>query len=461
MPEYEYDLMLSYQSANEGLVEAIATALEGETVGGRPIKVWFAPWDIDHGGNIVSSINEGLAKSRLVALCLSPEALEAEWTQAEQSAAIFSDPAGTKGRVVTVMMQDCMLPPLLRFRKYIDARGAKFNTGIQRLLAAVRDEPLPRGKASRWTGQEPPTRKTATEILAPGTADPLPEMLYTNLFPIQELPDWIYCAPSRCRIPKDVYQRLGRGSTPPGFILTDGNLYSFSPLDDDGNPLQRAVDAAAVQRVETAEWLNDEDGRRRLVQLLNSSLAQFLKGNGWSWDRRGRKFYFRQDGIGKDAKFKSHKRSSGKNLILTYDKALGGRGYYAHRAIRANFEIMGFTPLLNLESSWVFTYDGSWPIDDKNRGRLATRFMARQKNRANLQEVRFMAWLMSNEPNLISVDYGVQRLSIGIEQLSMTIADGIFGDQMEVPEAHDPPDFDETEAEGGDDDLDEEEYELA
>ncbi len=106
------DLFVSYQMADEEFATKVATAIEST---GEGLRVFFAPWDIAPGKNIVSEIDSALTKARFFGLVLSPDYLKADWPSGEASAAIFADPAGRLGRVIPIMHARCQLPPLLGF----------------------------------------------------------------------------------------------------------------------------------------------------------------------------------------------------------------------------------------------------------------------------------------------------------------------------------------------------------
>src|ERR1051326_3542666 len=401
---FEYDVMLSYQGADEEGVRTLGELIEAETVNGRNLKVWLPPWEVKHGKNIVAGINDGLAKSKFIALCLSNDALSHEWPEAEQSAAIWTDPSGQRGRVLTLIFKDCELPPLLQFRKYIDLRGKKFDTGVETILAILKDQPLPRGRTSRFTGVDVPSRQTAMELLAPTAMDPLPEPLVLNLFPVVTIPQKLFAAHTNAyRWKDDILGQLPPGTATPDAILYDGCLFSFRDPAAAGNPLRQFV-TGPVSVGATWYWMDSDEGRRRLVELLNRTMAHHARKKGMLFDERGYKFYYDKKTADDLGVLKSHKRSTGKEPVLSYDKARGGRGYHAHRAVKFDFDLIEGAVFLQVESGWVFTAAGQTPLGKRETAVLNTRFMSRQFNRANLKEVLFMTWLLAESAKEIAVD---------------------------------------------------------
>jgi len=118
MPDFQYDVFLSYSSADKPRVRRLAQRLS-EAAG---LHVWFDEWVIQPGDDIFLAVERGLQASRTLVLCLSPKALGSDWVTLERSAALFRDPANTRRRFIPILLTDCNLPDTLRRYKYVDYR---------------------------------------------------------------------------------------------------------------------------------------------------------------------------------------------------------------------------------------------------------------------------------------------------------------------------------------------------
>ncbi len=157
--DYKYDLFISYQHADEGWAEQLAARLEREDYPGRRLHVFFAPWDIRPGEHIAESLEEALPRSRKVGLVVTPEAMRSEWVKIERLVTAHIDAEEHQRRLIPLRRRPCeKLPALLLGIRAIDFEDdAQFEHGYRELLAAVRDEPLPRG----------PRRGTPLEVSLP------------------------------------------------------------------------------------------------------------------------------------------------------------------------------------------------------------------------------------------------------------------------------------------------------
>ena len=86
------------------------------------VRVWFDEWNIEAGDLISLKVDEGLEQSRVLLLCISPNALASDWVALERSTVIHRDPANKGRRFIPLLLADCELPDTLRRYKYVDFR---------------------------------------------------------------------------------------------------------------------------------------------------------------------------------------------------------------------------------------------------------------------------------------------------------------------------------------------------
>jgi hypothetical protein len=83
--EFEYDVFLSHSAKDKVVVRPLAERLRQDG-----LKVWFGEWVLKPGDNFPAKIDppslrgyggtgEGLERSRVLVLCLSPAALGSDW----------------------------------------------------------------------------------------------------------------------------------------------------------------------------------------------------------------------------------------------------------------------------------------------------------------------------------------------------------------------------------------------
>ena len=87
---FEWDVFLSHSSVDKPRVARLAERLER-----AGFRVWFDRPSIDSGEDIVTAIEQGLERSRVLVLCMTKAAFESEWVRLERNTATFRDPTDT------------------------------------------------------------------------------------------------------------------------------------------------------------------------------------------------------------------------------------------------------------------------------------------------------------------------------------------------------------------------------
>src|SRR5690348_14715120 len=104
-PSVEKDIFLCHNGADKPWVEMLAERIEREPFGNRNLAVVFDKWDFPKGGNIVLDIEKYLDSTRFVGVVVSRAMLNAEWPTLERTIAVWSDPSGSRGRVIPLLKE--------------------------------------------------------------------------------------------------------------------------------------------------------------------------------------------------------------------------------------------------------------------------------------------------------------------------------------------------------------------
>ena len=92
MPDqFQYDVFLSHSAKDKTVVRPLAERLRKDG-----LKVWFDEWVLKPCDSIPAKIEEGLERSRVLALCMSANALGSAWAQLETASTERKDLGHTK-----------------------------------------------------------------------------------------------------------------------------------------------------------------------------------------------------------------------------------------------------------------------------------------------------------------------------------------------------------------------------
>jgi small GTP-binding protein len=119
-----FDVFLSHSAKDKKVVRALAERLRRDG-----LKVWF---------DEPAKIEEGLERSRVLVLCMSANALGAEWAQLEAGTFRFRDPLNQGRRFVPLRLDDAPIEGALAQFVYVDWRPGKREKEYPKLVEACR-----------------------------------------------------------------------------------------------------------------------------------------------------------------------------------------------------------------------------------------------------------------------------------------------------------------------------------
>lgn len=156
---FSYDVFLSHNAKDKPRVRPLAERLRD-----AGLRVWFDEWNVRSGDIISLKVDEGLEQSRVLLLCISPNALASGWVALERSTAIHRDPSNEGRRFVPLLLADCDLPDTLRRYKYVDFRK-EADAAFAEILAACQLDGV-NGPPPTESAQTKQPTKTQPEALA-------------------------------------------------------------------------------------------------------------------------------------------------------------------------------------------------------------------------------------------------------------------------------------------------------
>lgn len=238
------DIFLCHTGADKPWVEHLAERIEGEPHQDRYLGVIFDKWDFTKASNIVLDIEREIDACRFVGVVVSKASLTADWPTLERTIAVCSDPSGARGRVIPILRENVTLPPSLRIRNWIDFRDdTRFEDSFAELVRLLPGESAPRGRGSFLPivpVRNLPYEPAPVVITSSCGADVVQERLVCNLFPVVQLPRYVYTGETNLRDKAAVDHACNQRSLP-AFILKEGKLSTFSPLTRSPDPMARSA----------------------------------------------------------------------------------------------------------------------------------------------------------------------------------------------------------------------------
>ena len=124
-------VFISHSSRNKDQAREIAQDLKT-----RGFDVWLDEWMIKVGDSIAQEIQHGLDRTDFIVVLLTGESIDSGWVEKEWQAKIGDEANKRKILVLTLLLEDCNIPILLKDKKYADFRE-NYQSGMTELVDAL------------------------------------------------------------------------------------------------------------------------------------------------------------------------------------------------------------------------------------------------------------------------------------------------------------------------------------
>src|SRR5688572_913743 len=106
MPEFRYDVFISFNSADRAWAQSLAKRLRRTRYVREHFRVFLDEWEIRAGESIPKKISEALQSSERILMVLTPEWVRSEWCQLESEVAVYDDPGAVKQRAIPLLRRN-------------------------------------------------------------------------------------------------------------------------------------------------------------------------------------------------------------------------------------------------------------------------------------------------------------------------------------------------------------------
>jgi len=131
------DFFISYNKADKSWAEWIAWQLETEGY-----SIVIQAWDFRPGSNFVLEMQKAASESKRTIAILSPDYLNALYTQPEWAAAFIQDPTGADGKLLPVRIRECSPKGILTAITYLSIDWCKPSCGDGSMKITGRNGPV-------------------------------------------------------------------------------------------------------------------------------------------------------------------------------------------------------------------------------------------------------------------------------------------------------------------------------
>jgi hypothetical protein len=347
-----------------------------------------------------------------VLLVISKTLLDANGGGINDSVARLSEASCTNGRLITLLKDNVSMPAHLRLGDWVDFRDEReFELSVRSLVALLKCDSPRQRSGSR-------------------TAVKAEEHVLSNLFPVVELPKFIYSAETKFQ----TIEELTEASNEPGplpFLLKDSRIFAAQPVAENSAITGALVPGAQWKKEDLSDWLCRPARAAWGLELLNCLLRAHAWKRGMRFDESHRIHYFSR------SKPKTIWWQIGQQTIprevtaphMEWVRNEGGARAEAqfgwrHQAIRAEFiQVLG-TLFLRLEPTWFLTQlDGktamtTQPVGPVSAATLDGRQPDQQRNGQVLRSLQFWSAILAKGHSELRMNTGQEPVRVRLIPVS-------------------------------------------
>jgi len=436
------DLFLCHASPDKDWVVELAEQLESETFDGQPsgrlLRVYVDKWDIDKGENFLDRMEYGLGVARYVGVVLSPSLLNAPYAKLEWQHVLAEDPTNRRRRLLPLLYMDAdpdsgeriALPAPFRVLNWIDFRGRpRFVPGVRELVRCLRDQPPERGRRRQPVAGLPrPDVSSPINTALPVGPDAVPEVILSNLFPVDDYPRTVWNAETTARTPQDIFALV---ESPPAFELKEKRLYTFCDLTSSASPFSALIRPDSIASDPTQTWLSDRDRSRWLVSLFNRCIRGHLGRMPIRYAHEVRSFFFLPDKAGADRVWKNGQDAQ-RRVAAKKTRPNSDLTFWIHHAANIQARLIGAQIYFLIEPTYGFSIDGQTLAKAEWVGSLKRSWSGKERNAAILRHILFWGRTLARGRSVIRMDTGALPIVVKPIPGLATTRFGLLDDQIKM-----------------------------
>jgi len=435
------EFFLFHNSADGSWTAELAERLQGEGSGNPPLRLSLTDWNSVTGTNALVQMGRNLQGHHL-GIVLSRAMLREDWPTARRTIDFLRELAPADARIVTILRENVTMPPMLRLGEWFDFRNEKhFEESLSDLNSFLRENLASVGKISPRSGglrPDPTKRVTSTGSLYSFGVCPAKERILSNLFPVVELPKFVFSAGTRFQTELELTEACAAAGPLP-FLLKETRLYTLEPPAPDSVFARAASLGGATRQEDFTQWFSQKDRAGWAVELLNRLFRHHAWKRGLRWDKNTDQFHFPRTKP-KSVWWEISQQTISREVTAPHvgwielENQTRAEVQYGwrHQSIRAGFvQVLGGL-CLQLEPGWLLTeLDGKTPATTKLVGPVFSGSPQQERNGQVLRSLRFWSAVLAKGHHEIRINTGQAPVRTRLTPLSGFTQFGIPSDKMD------------------------------
>lgn len=244
-----------------------------------------------------------------------------------------------------------------------------------------------------------------------GEPDEVDETVYSNLFPVTQLPEFVYTGIKKDYDNVSIKVLLRQERIFPEFYFKfkewSKRIATFENLLDEKNPYRKLVETDTIKKEPSITWIEDPDKNRIFIELLNRELKHYaIKKGLFHFNEKNKLYYPTLDEERRRERWKSRYGSSTRTVASKMWAEQLNMFIYYHAAFMPQFiQLDSYDFYLRILPTFVITYDGRNAITGFREGTVITRLSYNKYNSSYLNTILFWIHQIGEGKNIQIGDY--------------------------------------------------------
>lgn len=245
--------------------------------------------------------------------------------------------------------------------------------------------------------------------LLSGNPDEIEEVLYSNLFEVIEIPEYLYLGTKRKEFDDDVSIKsfLKEKKVFPEwhykFKEWEDKIITFENIEDSNNIYSGLIENTTVSKENISSWLDNKDKSKLVIELLDRELKHYAISKGIFYNKERKKLFYATEYEKREQKWKSKYKQATRLVASQMYASQLDRYIYCHPAFYANFIKLGNNIFLKILPTFILTEDGKKVISGSEEGTIITKLSYDRYNNNYMNTISFWVKQLTSD-DLISIN---------------------------------------------------------
>jgi hypothetical protein len=433
------DFFLLHNASDVSWTTKLAERICGERFGNRNLQLSLAAWNSATGADTSIEARKNLQGHRLLGIVVSRAMLREDYQATERAIEFLKGLSSAEARIVTILKENVTLPPVLRLGEWFDFRNEEhFEESLSDLISFLREEfTLDEETSTRDAGLSP-KRSVSLGCSCSFGVSAAKERIISNLFPVAEVPKFVYSAETRFISETELTEACGAAG-PSRFLLKGSRMHTIEPLLQNSVFALALSNRAVTKQEDFTQWFSRRDRAGWASELLNNLFRHHAWKRGLRYDETTQQYYFPRTKP-KSVWWEISQQTISREVTAPHigwielENRVKAEVQYGwrHQTIRAEFvQVLG-NLYLRLEPAWLLTkLDGKTPTTTQPVGPVFSGSPQQERNGQVLRSLRFWSTVLAKGHHEIRISTGQAPVRIKLTPLSGFTQFGIPSDHMD------------------------------